>query len=84
MIYWTRFESEGVRRREKQASDPRDRRRERHQVPRSLGLYGIVVVALITSIIVNFYNEVKDSEGKTKPLPEAADADDNTENEEEK
>ena len=25
-----------------------------------LGIYGIVVVALITSIIVNFYNEVKD------------------------
>jgi hypothetical protein len=26
-----------------------------------LGLYGIIVVALITSIIVNFYNETKDS-----------------------
>ena len=25
-----------------------------------LGIYGIIVVALITSIIVNFYNEVKD------------------------
>ena len=25
-----------------------------------LGFYGIVVVALITSVIVNFYNEVKD------------------------
>ena len=27
-----------------------------------LGIYGIIVVALITSIIVNFYNEVKDSD----------------------
>lgn len=27
-----------------------------------LGIYGIVVVALITSIIVNFYDEIKDSE----------------------
>ena len=26
-----------------------------------LGIYGIIVVALITSIIVNFYNEVKDT-----------------------
>ena len=25
-----------------------------------LGIYGIIVVALITSIIVNFYTEVKD------------------------
>ena len=27
-----------------------------------LGIYGIIVVALITSIIVNFYNETKDTE----------------------
>ena len=27
-----------------------------------LGIYGIIVVALITSIIVNFYNETKDSD----------------------
>jgi len=27
-----------------------------------LGLYGIIVVALITSIIVNFYNETKNTE----------------------
>ena len=26
-----------------------------------LGLYGIIVVALVTSIIVNFYNETKNS-----------------------
>ena len=26
-----------------------------------LGVYGIIVVALITSVIVNFYNEIKDS-----------------------
>ncbi len=25
-----------------------------------LGIYGIIVVALVTSVIVNFYNEVKD------------------------
>ena len=29
-----------------------------------LGIYGIVVVALITSIIVNFYNETKESDGE--------------------
>ena len=27
-----------------------------------LGLYGIIVVALITSIIVNFYNETKNTD----------------------
>ena len=27
-----------------------------------LGLYGIVAVALITSIIVNFYDETKDKD----------------------
>ena len=35
-----------------------------------LGIYGIIVVALITSIIVNFYNEVKDhneEEGEQAP-----------------
>ena len=29
-----------------------------------LGLYGIVVVALVTSVIVNFYNEVKEEDRK--------------------
>ncbi len=33
-----------------------------------LGIYGIIVVSLITSIIVNFYNEVKD-EPEEPPLP---------------
>ena len=32
-----------------------------------LGVYGIVVVALITSVIVNFYNEIKDSNDGEKP-----------------
>ena len=32
-----------------------------------LGIYGIVVVALITSIIVNFYNEVKDVKSDEAP-----------------
>ena len=31
----------------------------RADIERILGLYGIVVVALITSIIVNFYGEMK-------------------------
>lgn len=31
-----------------------------------LGIYGIIVVSLITSVIVNFYNEVKD---EPEPLP---------------
>ena len=31
-----------------------------------LGLYGIIVVALITSIIVNFYNEMKDDHSQTE------------------
>ena len=31
-----------------------------------LGIYGIIVVALITSIIVNFYNEMK-AAGKAEP-----------------
>ena len=48
-----------------------------------LGIYGIVVVALITSIIVNFYNEVKDSDNeKENALPKPAEADDNTDNRE--
>ena len=35
-----------------------------------LGIYGIVVVALITSVIVNFYNEVKhEDESGEKPQP---------------
>ena len=29
-----------------------------------LGIYGLLVVAVITSIIVNFYNETKDKEEK--------------------
>ena len=32
-----------------------------------LGLYGIVVVAVLTSIIVNFYNETKDKEPSSEP-----------------
>jgi hypothetical protein len=32
-----------------------------------LGLYGIIVVALITSIIVNFYNETKNTDDPDKP-----------------
>ncbi len=34
-----------------------------------LGIYGIIVVSLITSIIVNFYNEVKDEPEEEAPLP---------------
>lgn len=37
-----------------------------------LGIYGIIVVALITSIIVNFYNEVK-NENKDDPEEKATD-----------
>ncbi len=29
-----------------------------------LGIYGIIVVALVTSIIVNFYSEVRNEENK--------------------
>jgi len=36
-----------------------------------LGVYGIIVVALITSIIVNFYGEMKKSRGAEEPAPEA-------------
>ncbi len=37
-----------------------------------LGVYGIVVVALITSIIVNFYGEMKKAgEGENAPVPAA-------------
>ena len=45
-----------------------------------LGMYGIIVVAVITSVIINFYNETKDAKmsdfeeddepGKPVPLPE--------------
>jgi hypothetical protein len=35
-----------------------------------MGVYGIIVVALITSIIVNFYGEMKKSGGAEKPAPE--------------
>ena len=37
-----------------------------------LGIYGIIVVALITSVIVNFYNEVKDEPDDAPPPPEEA------------
>lgn len=37
-----------------------------------LGIYGIIVVALITSVIVNFYNEVKDEPDDAPPPPEKA------------
>ena len=38
-----------------------------------LGIYGIIVVALITSIIVNFYGEMKKANAneEEEPLPEA-------------
>ena len=36
-----------------------------------LGIYGIVVVALITSIIVNFYNEMKSEKPENIRLPRA-------------
>ena len=36
-----------------------------------LGVYGIIVLALITSIIVNFYGEMKKSRGAEEPAPEA-------------
>ena len=38
-----------------------------------LGIYGIIVVALITSIIVNFYDEMKKANAneEEEPLPEA-------------
>lgn len=35
-----------------------------------LGIYGIVIVSLITSIIVNFYNEIKDKEETSEAGPE--------------
>jgi hypothetical protein len=38
-----------------------------------LGLYGIVVVALITSIIVNFYTEVKGDKDDEDEEDEAQD-----------
>ena len=34
-----------------------------------LGIYGIIVVSLITSVIVNFYNEVKDVPDDVPPPP---------------
>ena len=34
-----------------------------------LGIYGIIVVSLITSIIVNFYNEVKNEPEEEAPFP---------------
>lgn len=40
-----------------------------------LGIYGIVVVALITSVVVNFYGEMKKAEpGEEEALPEGAQA----------
>ena len=35
-----------------------------------MGVYGIIVVALITSIIVNFYGEMKKSGRAEEPAPE--------------
>ena len=37
-----------------------------------LGIYGIVVVALITSIIVNFYNEIKHEDDEKDATPQPA------------
>ena len=42
-----------------------------------LGVYGIIVVALITSIIVNFYGEMKKSRGVEEPAPETEGAGEN-------
>ncbi len=40
-----------------------------------LGIYGIVVVALITSIVVNFYGEMKKAEPEEEEaLPEGVQA----------
>ena len=39
-----------------------------------LGVYGIIVVSLITSVIVNFYNEVKDEPEEDEPPPCAPEA----------
>ena len=36
-----------------------------------LGIYGIIVVSLITSIIVNFYNEVKNEDDAPAALADA-------------
>ena len=47
-----------------------------------LGIYGIVVVALITSVIVNFYNEVKHEDEKPDE-PQPAQIEENSENESE-
>ena len=44
-----------------------------------LGIYGIVVVALITSVIVNFYNEVKHEDEKPDE-PQPAQIEENSEN----
>ena len=47
-----------------------------------LGIYGIILVALITSIIVNFYNETKDvSDKKSKPKQEETKSEEQTEEE---
>ena len=35
-----------------------------------LGLYGIIVVAVITSVIVNFYSEIKNEPSEEKPVSE--------------
>ena len=40
-----------------------------------LGLYGIVVVALITSIIVNFYGEMKKESAKQTVEPASGEDD---------
>ncbi len=43
-----------------------------------LGIYGIIVVSLITSIIVNFYTEVKDEDAKDENVKDDNTKDDNT------
>ncbi len=50
-----------------------------------LGIYGIIVVALITSVIVNFYNEVKaDSDTEDAvALPDETDTETETQEREE-
>ena len=46
-----------------------------------LGIYGIIVVSLITSVIVNFYNEVKDAPDDAPPPPEGLPEKENEEEE---
>ena len=48
-----------------------------------LGIYGIVVVSIVTSVIVNFYNEVKDDKDDENETPTEAEDDSSEEIQEE-